>query len=146
MACLKGGECAAVVIGQPADIDALKMGYRRLGYTNEVGPLVFNVMVVSRGWAEKNRDTLVRYLRADAAAMRFIHDPKNHDEVAATLTELTKEPKDVVDEMMANIANPKMDSLTREGEVNVAGFRHVLELIKEFGLTRPPSRCLPWSI
>jgi ABC-type nitrate/sulfonate/bicarbonate transport system substrate-binding protein len=138
MACLKSGKCAAVTIGQPSDIDAVKMGFRRLGYTAEAGRMEFNLEVVRRGWAEQNRDTLVRYLRADAAALRFIHDPKNHAEVTKILSDLSKEPDDVVNEMMANIQDPKLYPLTRNAELDVKGFQHVLDLIKAFKLTDKP--------
>ncbi len=134
MACLKAGECGAVSLAQPADIDAIKMGYHRLGVASEAGPAILNVEVVSRDWARKNKDTLVRYLRADAATMRFINDPKNRAEVSKTLAEITKEPPDVVNEMMANIYDPKLRTLTKNAEVDMPSFRHVLELVKESGL------------
>ena len=138
MECLKAGKCTAVILGSPSDIDAVKLGYRRLGYTNETGSYLFNVEVVTRAWAQNNRDTLVRYLRADADAMRYIHDARNRTEVAKTLGDLTHEPQDVVNEMMDNIENPKLHPLTSQAELDMAGFRHVLELIKEFGLRSKP--------
>ena len=60
---LQSGECAAISAGQPHDIKAINMGlgYRRLGTTNEAGPVIFNIEIVRREWAEENRDTLVRY-------------------------------------------------------------------------------------
>ena len=138
MACLKAGQCSAVFVGQPTDIDAIKLGFHRLGYSYETGSYVFNVEVVSRAWAQKNKDTLVRYLRGDADAMRYIRDPKNRDDVAKTLADLTHEPQDVVNEMMDNIENPKLHPLTKNAEVDMAGFRHVLALVKKFGLTSEP--------
>src|SRR5215470_13851583 len=42
--CLKSGECAAVPMGQPEDIGAIKQGYPRLAFTYEAGAdLIFNV-------------------------------------------------------------------------------------------------------
>ena len=138
MACLKAGKCSAATVGQPDDIDAVKMGFRRLGTSVEAGRVVFNVEAVTREWARKNKETLVRYLRADADAMRFIHDPKNRGEVTETLASLMKESPDVVNEMMDNIENPKLQPLTAEAEINLADFKHTLDLIKEFGLTTKP--------
>ena len=138
MACLKAGECAAVSLAQPADIDAIRMGYHRLGVSNEAGLVIMNVEVVRRDWAQKNKDTLVRYLRAEADTMRFIHDPKNRDEVAKTLAELTHEPPEAVNEMMANFENPKLRVLTKQGELDMPSFRHVLELVKESGVYSKP--------
>ena len=63
--CLKSGACAAVPMGQPDDLDAIKQGFPRLGFTYEAGAdLIFNVDMARRAWGEKNKDTLIRVLRA----------------------------------------------------------------------------------
>ena len=55
--CLKSGECAAVPMGQPEDLEAIKHGFPRLGFTYEAGAdLIFNVDMVRRAWGEKNKD------------------------------------------------------------------------------------------
>ena len=80
--CLKSGECAAVPMGQPEDLAAIRQGYPRLAFTYEAGAdLIFNVDMARRAWGEKNKDVLVRMVRGFAAAYRFINDAKNHDEV-----------------------------------------------------------------
>jgi ABC-type nitrate/sulfonate/bicarbonate transport system substrate-binding protein len=80
-ACMKSGECVANVAGQPADIHAIEMGYRRLGITNDGGAVIYNVEIVRRDWAKAHEDAVIRYIRATADAMRFLNDPKNRDEV-----------------------------------------------------------------
>jgi len=62
--CLKSGECAAVPMGQPEDLDAIKRSFPRLAFTYEAGAdLIFNVDMTRRAWGEKNKDTLVRFAR-----------------------------------------------------------------------------------
>ncbi len=136
--CMKAGECAAIVGGQPVDIKAIKMGYHRLGITNEAGPVIYDIEIVRRDWAKTHKDTLVRYLRAAADAMRFLNDPKNRDEVTKTVRDLTGEPQDVVNEIMANYENPKLRILPRQAELDMPSFEHLLELVKEAGLYPKP--------
>jgi ABC-type nitrate/sulfonate/bicarbonate transport system substrate-binding protein len=138
--CMQNGECAAISAGQPSDIQAIKMGlgYHRLGMTNEAGPVIFNVEIVRREWARTHRDTLVRYIRASAAAMRFLNDPKNRPEVTSITRELTGEPPAVVDEMIAHYYDPKLRILPKQAEVDMASLQHLLDLIKQAGLYDRP--------
>src|SRR5207245_6666947 len=85
-ACLKSGECAGVPMGQPEDLDAIREGYPRLAFTHEAGAdLIFNVDMVRRAWGEKNKDTLIRFVRAMASAYSFMHVPRNRDPVAGVV-------------------------------------------------------------
>lgn len=75
-ACLKSAECAGVPLGQPADIEAVKAGFRRLGDTTEaVGNFQFQLIVAHRKWAAANPDKVVPFVRAIAEAFRFIRHP-----------------------------------------------------------------------
>jgi hypothetical protein len=56
-------------MGQPEDLEAIRQGFPRLGFTHEAGAdLIFNVDMVRRAWGARNRDVLVRYVRAMASA------------------------------------------------------------------------------
>ena len=105
--CLKAGKCAAIAAVHPTDIQAINsgLGFHRLGTTVEAGPVTFYVEVVRREWASTHQDAIVRYLRAQAAAMRFIHDPKNRGEVSRIIKEITGEPQAIVDQLVANYAD-----------------------------------------
>ena len=140
--CMQSGECAAISAGQPHDIKAINLGlgYHRLGVTNEVGPVVFNMEIVRREWAEENRDVVVRYLRAAAGAMRFINDPDNREEVMRIMQEITGEPREIVDEIMASYEDPNLRILPRQAELDMDGLQNLLDLIEEAGL---PSEPLP---
>ena len=88
--CLRKGECDAVPLGQPEDIHMMKQGYRRLGVaTDAMKNFQFIVSAVRRSWGEKNKDALVRYVRALASAYRFMRDPANRDEVVRVVIDRT---------------------------------------------------------
>ena len=79
--CLKSGSCAAGSLSQPSVFAAFDAGFHTLAMHIETGPLLYVVDIVDRTWAETHSDVIVRYIRATAAAMRFIHDLRNRDEV-----------------------------------------------------------------
>jgi ABC-type nitrate/sulfonate/bicarbonate transport system substrate-binding protein len=69
--CLQRGACDAVPLGQPQDLLAQSEGFHILGLSSDAVPnFLYTVTAVSRAWAQKNSDTLKRYLRALAAARR----------------------------------------------------------------------------
>src|SRR5262249_35262065 len=80
-----------------------------------------------------HQDTIVRYLRAEGDAIRFIHDPKNRAEVAKAIAEISKAPKDVVDGLMADYADPMLRILSDHGEFDLAGFNNLLRFGRESG-------------
>ena len=75
-ACLKSGDCAAVPMGQPEDLAAMRQGYPRLAFTYEAGAdLIFNVDMVRRAWGV-SKEAVVRFVRAFASAYEFMNDPE----------------------------------------------------------------------
>ena len=87
---------------------------------------------------QTHQDAIVRYLRAQAAAMRFIHDPKNRGEVSRIIKEITGEPQAIVDHLVANYADPKLRILPRQGELDMASFNNLLQFAKDAGYTDKP--------
>src|SRR6202012_4004788 len=86
--CLTSGECAAVPMGQPEDLAAIKKGFPRLGFTNEAGAdLIFNVDMVRRAWGAEHKEAVVRFDRAMASSYQFMNDPKNRAEMVQIVKE-----------------------------------------------------------
>ena len=138
-ACLKSGECAAVPMGQPEDLDAIKQGYPRLAFTYEAGAdLIFNVDMARRAWGEKNKDALVRLVRSFAAAYRFINDPKNHGEVLNIVKESLKISDDTARQIFRPYTEPDKNVLPRQGELDIKAFDRVLSLMGEAGVIPTP--------
>jgi ABC-type nitrate/sulfonate/bicarbonate transport system substrate-binding protein len=137
--CLKSGECAAVPMGQPEDLDAIKKGFPRLAFTYEAGAdLIFNVDMARRAWGEKNKDVLVRMVRGFAAAYQFMNDAKNHDEVRNIVKESLKISDDTARQIFSPYTQVDKNVLPRRGELDLSAFDRVLALMGEAGIIPTP--------
>jgi ABC-type nitrate/sulfonate/bicarbonate transport system substrate-binding protein len=137
--CLKSGECAAVPMGQPEDLEAIKQGFPRLGFTHEAGAdLIFNVDMVRRAWGAQNKDVLVRFVRAMASGYAFMNDARNRDEMVAIVKETGKLPDDVAREIYAPYLEPGKNVLPRKGEISLPAMSRVVALMAEVGAIPAP--------
>jgi ABC-type nitrate/sulfonate/bicarbonate transport system substrate-binding protein len=137
--CLKSSECVAVPMGQPEDLDAIKQGYPRLGFTYESGAdLIFNVDMTRRAWGENNQETLVRFARGFAASYQFMNDPKNRGEVTNIVKESLKVSDETAREIFAPYTEPDKNVLPKMGELNLKAFNQVLALMGEAGVIPTP--------
>jgi ABC-type nitrate/sulfonate/bicarbonate transport system substrate-binding protein len=137
--CLKRGECDAVPLGQPDDLIALSQGYRRLGLSTEaVSAFQFQLLAVKRGWAEANKDTVVRFVRAIASSFRFMRDPANRAEVARIMVELTGSSEDIARQTLVLYYEPERGVLPNAAEVNLPGLAQVIAFMGEGGMIKPP--------
>jgi ABC-type nitrate/sulfonate/bicarbonate transport system substrate-binding protein len=75
LSALEGGAVAGAVLGVPfADI-AIDRGFNRLGDTTEViSTYQFNSVNVNPVWAEKNRTSVVKFLKAHIQSLRWIYE------------------------------------------------------------------------
>jgi ABC-type nitrate/sulfonate/bicarbonate transport system substrate-binding protein len=138
--CLKSGACAAAPMGQPEDFGAIKDGYPRLGFTYEAGAdLIFNVDMTRRAWGEKNRDALVRLVRAFSASYVFMNDPKNHGEVTSIVKDSLKVSDAIAREIFAPYADASKNVLPKRGELDLRAFDRVLALMAEAGVITTPA-------
>jgi ABC-type nitrate/sulfonate/bicarbonate transport system substrate-binding protein len=72
---LESGAVAGAVLGFPYSDIAVDQGFTRLGDTMEViSTYQFNGITVNPAWAEKNRATVVRFLKAHIRSLRWIHE------------------------------------------------------------------------
>ena len=72
---LETGAVAGAVLGFPYSEIAVDQGFTRLGDTMEViSTYQFNGLTVNPAWAEKNRATVVRFLKAHIRSLRWIHE------------------------------------------------------------------------
>jgi ABC-type nitrate/sulfonate/bicarbonate transport system substrate-binding protein len=75
---LESGAIAGAVLGVPYSDIALDQGFNRLGDTMEViSTYQFNGITVNPAWAEKNRATVVKFLKAHIRSLRWIHEQPN---------------------------------------------------------------------
>jgi ABC-type nitrate/sulfonate/bicarbonate transport system substrate-binding protein len=138
-ACLRRGDCDAVVLGQPQDLTAIEQGYRLLGTSTEAVPdLLYTVTAVRRSWAEANKEAIVRYVRALSAAFAFIRDPANRGSVARTVMQSTSVPEAIAQRTLALFFEPERGVLPRRGEIDLKGLAQVIAMMGEAGTIKPP--------
>ena len=138
-ACLQSGECAGVPLGQPADIAAVKDGFRRLGDTTEaVGNFQFQLIVAHRKWAAANPDKVVPFVRAVADAFKFIRDPKNRAETIKLMTEQTGSSEEIARAVMALYFEPDRGVMPRQAEIDLKGLAQVIAFMGEAGELSAP--------
>ena len=134
LTCLRRGECAAVPLGQPQDLQALSEGYRLLGLSTEAVPeFLYTVTAARRSWAAANQDTVVRYVRALAASFGVIRDPRRREAVLKAITDTTGVTTAVAERTLALYFEPEKKVLPRQGEIDVKGLAQVLAFMAEAG-------------
>jgi ABC-type nitrate/sulfonate/bicarbonate transport system substrate-binding protein len=138
-ACLRRGDCDAVVLGQPQDLVAIEQGFRLLGSTTEAVPeLLYTVTAVRRSWAEANKEAMVRYVRALAGAFRFIRDGENRDRVVQTVMRSTNSSEAIARQTLALFFEPERGVLPKRGEIDLTGLAQVIAMLGEAGALKPP--------
>jgi ABC-type nitrate/sulfonate/bicarbonate transport system substrate-binding protein len=137
--CLLHGDCDAVVLGQPQDLQALAQGYRLLGRSDEAVPdYLYTVTAVRRGWAQAHRETLVRFVRAMAASFQFIRDPANRDSVVGIIAESTDCSDAIAAQTLDLFLQPGRGVLPKQGEIDLNALAQVIAMMGEAGLLTPP--------
>jgi len=132
---LETGAIAAGILGIPYSDIAIDKGFNRLGDTMELIPAYqFNGITVNPAWAEKNRATVVKFLKAHIRSLRWIHE---QPEQAAELfmNEMgVKQP----------YARRGIDYFTRhkvfpiDGSVTLSGLRVNIEVQRRDGVLKEP--------
>jgi len=139
LACLRRGDCDAVVLGQPQDLIALDQGYRRLGDSTEAVPeLLYTVTAARRSWAEANQEAVRRYVRALAGAFKFIRDGANRDSVVRVVMESTNASEKIARQTLALFFEPERGVLPERGEIDFAGLAQVIAMLGDTGAIKPP--------
>jgi ABC-type nitrate/sulfonate/bicarbonate transport system substrate-binding protein len=138
-ACLKRGECDAVPLGQPHDLQAVKEGYRILGLSTEAVPdFLYTVTAVRRSWADGNKEALVRYVRALGSAFKFIRDPPNRKAVAKVIVETTDSTAEAAEQTLKLFFEPERNVLPTQGEINLKGLAQVITFMGQAGTVKAP--------
>jgi ABC-type nitrate/sulfonate/bicarbonate transport system substrate-binding protein len=138
-ACLRRGDCDAVVLGQPQDLTAVEQGFRLLGTTTEAVPeLLYTVTAARRSWAEANREAVTRYVRALSGSFKFIRDGANRERVARSIMQSTNTSEQVARATLALFFEPDRGVVPRQGEIDLEGLARVIAMMGEVGTIKPP--------
>jgi ABC-type nitrate/sulfonate/bicarbonate transport system substrate-binding protein len=137
--CLARGGCDAVALGQPQDMAARAQGFTLLGDSTEATPAyLYTVTAARRSWAEANKETVVRYLRALRAAFQLIRDPARRVTVIDIISETSGVSKTVAESVLELYFAPERDVLPREGEIDPAAFAQAIAMVADTdALARP---------
>jgi ABC-type nitrate/sulfonate/bicarbonate transport system substrate-binding protein len=132
---LTSGQISSAPVGVPLDLVAKQQGFNIIGYFADDQPnFQFNVYIVKRSWAEKNRPLVVRFMKAMAATMRWMMD--NRD---AACGYLSKEMVISVDHCRyASDYNWKNRIWDRNADLNVEGVRTLIKITAEQGILKEP--------
>jgi ABC-type nitrate/sulfonate/bicarbonate transport system substrate-binding protein len=138
-ACLRRGDCDAVVLGQPQDLISMEQGFRMLGASTEAVPeLLYTVTAARRSWAEANKEAVVRYVRALAAAFTFIRDPVHRDRVVRTVMQSTNTTEPIAQQTLALFFDPERGVLPKQAEIDLEGLAQVIAMMGEAGAIKAP--------
>jgi len=138
-ACLRRGDCDAVVLGQPQDLMAMQQGYRLLGISNDAVPeLLYTVTAVRRSWASAHQEAVTRYVRALASSFEFIRTPANREEVIKTIVATTGSSELIAGQTLDLYFNPERGVLPKHAEIDPKGLERVIALMSEAGNLKPP--------
>lgn len=135
LAALESGAISAAVLGVPQSDMALDRGFNRLGDVIETLPTFqFTTVNVNPTWAEKNRATVAKFLKAHIRSLGWIHD--HLDEAADLMTrEMGIKPpysRKGVDYFVHKGLFPK------DGAITLEGMRVNIEVQARDGLITPP--------
>ena len=121
--CMKMGQCAAIMAAHPTDSQARQWVWdsASLERRSRRGPVTFYMDAVRREWAKTHQDAIVRYLRAGRRRHSLHPRSKKIAQEVKAIAEITRAPKDVVDRLMADYADPTLRVLSDHGEFDMAG-------------------------
>lgn len=134
LSALEGGAVAAAVLGIPYSDIAIDQGFNKLGDTLEAIPKYqFNGIITNPAWAENNRATVVRFLKAHIRALRWIHDQPDQATDLFMREMGVKQPyaRKGVDYFAKNV-------FPVDGSVTLEGFKVNIEVQARDGILKEP--------
>jgi ABC-type nitrate/sulfonate/bicarbonate transport system substrate-binding protein len=139
LVCLTAGECDAVPLGQPQDFVAMRRGFRLLGISTEAVPeFVYTVTAARRPWAEKNKEAMVRFVRAMAKSFEFIRDKANREAVVQTIVATTGFAEANARLTLSLYFEPERHVLPMRGEIGMKGMATAISFLGDAGIIKGP--------
>jgi NitT/TauT family transport system substrate-binding protein len=132
---LTSGQISAAPVGVPLDLVARQQGFNVIGYFADDQPnFQFNVYIVKRSWAEKNRPLVVRFMKAMVSAMRWMADNRE-----AACAYLTREMAISMEHCRyGSDYNWKNRIWDRNADLNIEGVRTLIRITAEQGVLKEP--------
>jgi ABC-type nitrate/sulfonate/bicarbonate transport system substrate-binding protein len=122
---------AGGILNLPFTVQAELAGMKSLGRTTDMlGPYQGAGAYAIRGWAEKNRETLERYLAAYIEAVRWVREPANKAENIAILMAKLSLPQAVAERTYALLQDPGF-GFTPDAKFDPVGYKNLMALRAE---------------
>jgi ABC-type nitrate/sulfonate/bicarbonate transport system substrate-binding protein len=122
----------ASILNPPFSIRAEKSGLRDMGSAvKAIGPYQATAGFVMREWGKANADTLVKYLQAYVAGLRWGLDPANKAEAIKLYAASLKVSRDIAEATYAKAVDP-VEGLAKDATFDMDGFKNVLKLRAAF--------------
>lgn len=138
-AAIQTGQIQATLVLPPQDQVLTDKGYNTLAFVPDYAPdLQLSVTAVKRDWANKNPDTVRRYIRAYADASKWLNDPSHRQEAITILANATKVSQ-------AAAAHAYDEFVTRakafpdNGCIQRTGMEQLVQLLKSVNALKDPS-------
>jgi len=130
---LRAGRVDATLLNAPYDAVAEGAGFRKLASSSVLGSYQGSVGAARTSWAEANADTIVRFVRAYAAAVDWLHDAAHKDAAIAILMKrLEGMRREEADRSYRElVAEP--GGFSPHAAFDLEGARTVLELRRVYG-------------
>jgi len=122
------------MLSTPYNILAKSDGFIQLATaTKVIGHYQGNVAAARRSWAAANKDKVVAYIRAYVEAIDWLYDRANRDEAVRILRKnLPQMSQDLAERSYDELLDPQ-DGFFRQGRIDMAGLKTVLELRSRYG-------------
>jgi ABC-type nitrate/sulfonate/bicarbonate transport system substrate-binding protein len=132
---LASGQIAAAPLGSPLDIKAEEMGFNIIGrFIDAIPDYQLNVLTVVRPWAAKNRNLVVRFMKAMVLADRWLYGNET-----AAVSLLSKEMN-----LKPDLARKGVESSIKykiwdpNGRLNVEGLKMMIKIYAEISKDKSP--------
>ena len=133
-AALQTQQVDGAILAEPVSLIAMEQGFANLGEAYKLVPGYQLAGVwIREGWAAKNKDVTLRFLRAFQNALKWLHD--NRTEALQILPKITTLPKTYVQSAWETYTKAIWP---RDGRANRKGLQLVIDLMAEDGLLKKP--------
>jgi NitT/TauT family transport system substrate-binding protein len=132
---LQAGQVDAALLAEPLSVIAVEHGFSNLADAYKLLPdFQLSAIGVREGWAQKNRATVIGYLKALVSAYQWLHD--NREDAIKLLRTITKLDQKYVTKSWETYT--KTQIWPRNGEINLKGIQTLLTLMAEEGALKKP--------
>lgn len=132
---------AGTMLISPFEVQAEAKGFTRLANAiDTLGSYQGLVGGARKGWADRNRDAVIGYIRAYSDAVEWLYEPRNKDEaIAIFLKNLPQANAQAAGTAYSVLLSPK-EGFQRKAKIDLAGVQTVLNLRSKYG---KPQRKFP---